>query len=143
MIFINDHEYGYGTPVDLRTNTPFLRKVLLTSSCTADNMPLFLRHTLDDVPMDFINVNHGGFLPEPQIDLNEYDFQIAQIPLRASLPEGAWMRIPINDTEGFEKLFEDTCRSIDFVVNNLMAYSFAVADGPGVLAPFFRAPAAC
>lgn len=95
------------SPTGLQLTPTEITKFLLIGSCTAELWKHFW--TKDDAAKcDFVFTNHLAELPTvPPSSLEEYDFQVIQIPLRSLLADHALWQLSYDDVDGHAKAFEE------------------------------------
>ncbi len=116
--------YLYRVPSDLhRTESP-LRRILVIGSCAVDSLPRVIRGAVPNCEADYILFNSFLELPQhPPVAIEEYDFQIVHIAIRTILPEGRYLRLPYDDSDAYERLFQDTKERLILALDAALRYS--------------------
>lgn len=97
------HE-DFRIPSDLSVSPVDLRRVLIVGSCFAERWGARLKTLLPNCGSDIYQI---GALPEqPVRPIQEYGFQVVQLPLRAMIPDTAFARLKQDDVAGHERLFD-------------------------------------
>ncbi len=100
--------YLYRTPVDLAVSDTGIKRAILIGSCLAHRWLGFFHDMAPGCRFDFFISNYVGELPQtPPHPVEDYDFQLVQIPLRSIVPDGSFERIPHSDVAAHHQLFEE------------------------------------
>ena len=114
----------YRTPRDLEVTPTPLRRVLLVGSCLVDGWQNVFRLANPPCDGDYVMFNNVGQLPaSPPRPLDEYDFQIVQVSLRAVLPESTYFRLDYRDYGAYERLLDETHERIAQSLDALMRWN--------------------
>lgn len=99
----------FRVPTRLQVTPTPLRRVLVVGSCMVEGLPEWMARAEPPTEGDYVLFNFTMQLPDiPPHPVEEYDFQIVQIPLRSVVPEFYLMRLGYDDAEGYQQLV-DTC----------------------------------
>lgn len=96
-------------------------KAVIIGQCIFAAWKSVLLDTFQDLQIDTELFNNAWDL-QPR-DCSDIDFQLVSVPLRAILPESAYMRLDYADQAGFKTLFDDCCQRMSFVLDTMMAYN--------------------
>lgn len=106
---VSDHAFRF--PQDLAVTPTPLRRVMIVGSCMVSAWPEAFKASLYPCPCDFFLFNNASQLPaSPPQPVENYDFQIVQIPLRSVLPDHKYFNLP--DLAAYEALLEDAKQSL-------------------------------
>lgn len=109
----------YRVPSALCTRNRLLSRVLVVGQCLVEGLAVYIREAEDGADADFILLNNAGTMPElPRL----YDVQILAVALRSILPDLAHARLPFDQPEAFQALFEACCARMTFLLENGCAY---------------------
>jgi FkbH-like protein len=116
--------YLYRVPSDLRRTDSPPRRILVIGSCLIGSLTGVIRGAVPDCEVDYILFNNILELPQhPPEAIEAYDFQIVQIAMRTILPEGAYFRLPYEDSDAYERLFQDTKERLILALDAARRYS--------------------
>lgn len=116
----------YRIPNDLAVNRTEIRRVLLVGSCLAVHWPEYIYKSDQKCHCDYVIYNNSAMLPNiPPQPIEEYDFQIIQIPMRTLVPDGLFQRLNYNEPMEYEKIFEDTCVRMSMLLQQTMRWNLA------------------
>jgi len=104
------------------TATPLQpRRVLIAGSCMSEHWIDVLRHA--GVGCEF-ELYMAGSMPErPALPFAEYDFMLVQLPLRALLPDGVFVRIEQGDLAEHERLFDRCAAAVRLFVQSALRWN--------------------
>jgi FkbH-like protein len=95
-------------PNDLTLTATKLRRVLLVGACVTNGWKWVAEESQICAGCDHILFNNVAELPdEPPFPIEDYDFQITALPLRAVTPEGSYFRLNYGDIAAYEKLLQE------------------------------------
>ncbi len=110
----------YRVPSDLGVTSEGNVKFLVIGSCLAMGLPGFATHKNREWEADFVLVNNFGDLPDLSDKIDQYAFQLVQVPLRTVMQDIAYCRLPQDDLakhEEFLALVENyTSRYLEHVL---------------------------
>ncbi|KAJ3473956.1 hypothetical protein NLI96_g12729 [Meripilus lineatus] len=111
----------YHAPNDLQVGDLIPRRILLLGSCLIE---AWQRVFARKCPIDYIQINNLAQLPpSPPRAIDEYDFQIVQVPLRHILHERSYGRLSYDQPQDFEKLFDAACTRMIQTVRQAMQWN--------------------
>ncbi|MEY1592282.1 HAD-IIIC family phosphatase [Burkholderia sp. Bmkn7] len=111
----------YHTPTDLQVGDLAPRRILLLGSCLIE---AWRGVFAQKCAVDYIQINNLAQLPPaPPQAIEEYDFQIVQIPLRHILHERSYGRLNYDQPQDFEKLFDAACTRMIQMVRQAMRWN--------------------
>lgn len=116
---------GYLDPTDLRLHDVHPRRVAMIGSC---QMALwgFAESNPSGCPVDMLTVNNVAALPaapREDVAIDEYDFQIIQIPLRFIVGDMRLPRLAFADKAGFAAAFDEACRTLRLFLDCRMRWN--------------------
>jgi FkbH-like protein len=102
------HDRVFRCPPDLGVTPLHPRRIVIIGSCLASGWPAAFKTAETGCPADYILFNNYAQLAErPPQPVEDYDFQVVQLPIRSVLPDHAFFRMDYNDLAVYEKLLED------------------------------------
>lgn len=114
----------YRVPTDLRVTKQPDHRVLLVGSCLLDVWPAHLPEHGYGVALDNLHFSNASALPDVGADyLQQYSYQICQIPMRALLADGEFTSIRYDDVSGFGALFREVKRRIALNLDCILKYN--------------------
>lgn len=103
---VSDLEYR--CPSDLSVTKTPLRRVVVVGQCLMAAWPEIIEGSADGCPCDLVLFNRVQRLsPSPPHPVDEYDFQLVQIPMRSLVSETEYFRLSYNDVGAYERLLEE------------------------------------
>lgn len=117
----------YRAPIDLKDGEPPLKHLLLIGACLSEALSLHFKKRVftsaKESQLDHLLLHHVAPLPEaPPRPIQEYSFQIIQIPLRGVMQEHSYLHLEYEDEEGHQKAFEESTRLLELFFNNALRY---------------------
>lgn len=101
-------DQSYRFPQELAVTSTPLRRVMIVGSCLVSAWPDIFKKADHGCPCDFFLFNNATQLPaNPPQPIEDYDFQIVQIPLRSLLPDYTYFQLTRTDIRGYEALLAD------------------------------------
>ncbi|HEX3863487.1 MAG TPA: HAD-IIIC family phosphatase [Stellaceae bacterium] len=114
---------SYLIPTDLTQSPLPLRRVAMIGSCFMRDWG-FEANNPSNCPVDFFLVNNASQLPpRSREDIEQYDFQIIQIPLRAIMHDGLIWRLAYANYAGYESAFKTACQRLELQLRLWMKYN--------------------
>lgn len=105
---IKIHDRVFRSPTDLSVTMLRPRRIVIIGSCLASGWPASFKTAETGCPADFILFNNYTELAEqPPQPVEDYDFQVVQLPIRSVLPDHMFFRMDYNDLAAYERLLED------------------------------------
>ncbi|HEY1772218.1 MAG TPA: HAD-IIIC family phosphatase [Gammaproteobacteria bacterium] len=102
------HDRLFRCPTDLSITPLRPRRIVIIGSCLASGWPAAIKTAETGCPADYILFNNFSQLAErPPQPVEDYDFQVVQLPIRSVLPDQAFFRLGYSDISAYEKLLED------------------------------------
>jgi FkbH-like protein len=102
------HDRVFRCPPDLGVTPLHPRRIVIIGSCLASGWPASIKTAETGCPADYILFNNYAQLAErPPRPVEDYDFQVVQLPIRSVLPDHAFFRLGYHDIAAYEKLLED------------------------------------
>jgi len=99
---------NYLVPSDLENTPSHPRRVLIVGSCLSESWSDHFGY-----PCDFFLTNNLNQLPDaPPHPIEDYDFQIIQIPLRSIVPDNAFWHISFSDNKTHEEVFNESVQRL-------------------------------
>lgn len=112
----------YRVPEDLQVTPLAVHRILLLGSCLMEQWLHDIQSFDPALAADFYLV--GGNLPQaPLRPIDEYDFQVVQLPLRFVLPDASFARLSQSDLQGHEALFDQACGAVDRLLESTMRWN--------------------
>lgn len=115
------------TPRDLEVMPTPISRVLLVGGCIFDTWIDTIRRLSPHIHIEHRLFHHAM---GPEADLGPYDLRLAQVPLRAVIPEHMTMPLSYLDKGGYEALFQ---RAVDFLRSHVHSIFEKPASGPTFL----------
>jgi FkbH-like protein len=121
-------DFRYRAPIELAKDKIKIKNVLLIGSCLSETfMNRFKKNVIGSFnhsKIDHILVNNVSLLPAtlPQ-PIENYSFQILQVPLRAVINETVYFRLDFHDKHAFELAFQDSVNRLTNFLNNYLKYN--------------------
>lgn len=113
----------FHVPSDLEREETRPELVLIVGSCQAADWG-YDRRNPSETRCDFVLTNNLSALPDsPPSELERYDFQIVQLPLRYVLADDAVWHLSYGDREGYERVFEDACQKLELQLSLAMKWN--------------------
>jgi FkbH-like protein len=123
-------EASFRVPADLSVTPTDLRRILVVGSCLSEWLTVKVPEWAPNCQTDFLLFNHFAELPvSPPRPIQEYDFQLVQLPLRFIMEETIYFRLPWSDTGAWENFFSRSCE----VLRNNLSSALRYADDHGLL----------
>jgi FkbH-like protein len=117
---------NYRTPVDLAVTPTPIKRVLVIGSCFMGFLAHLMQHSDTPCEGDLLLFNHIAELPDaPPHELESYDFQVVQMPLRNIMWEHEYFHLPYDDPAAWEKFFADCCERLALYLRAAMRYNEA------------------
>ena len=114
----------YRCPTDLTVTPTPLGRIVIIGSCLASAWKAVVEASEYSCPCDFFLLNNAAQLPDtPPHPVEDYSFQIVQIPLRTVLPEAAYFRLSYSDPAAYEQLFIDTRQRLSRFLDEAMRWN--------------------
>lgn len=112
------------TPRHLEVTPVNLSRVLLIGGCIFDLWIDTIHHMSPDISIEHRLFQHAM---GPQADLGPCDLRVAQVPLRAVIPESLTMPLTYGDVAGHQALFQ---RAVDFIHSHVRAIFESPVNAP-------------
>ena len=111
-------------PQDLSVTRLKPRRIVIIGSCLARAWPRVFQTAETGCPADFILFNNFSELAErPPQPVEDYDFQVVQLPIRSVLPDHTFFRLNYQDLSAYEKLLEDAKQRMSQILANAMRWN--------------------
>jgi FkbH-like protein len=114
-----DKTLSYSVPNVLSVTPLKINRVLLIGSC---NSQLWADHINSSVKCDFLLFNNSYDIGEPPVALEQYDFQIIQIPIRSVVSDKLYFT-KLTSVEECEKAFEESCQRLELFLSSAMKWN--------------------
>jgi FkbH-like protein len=103
---INDDVYR--CPPDFVVTKTSLRRIIAIGSCLMEGWPHVIQNADPGCPCDYFIFNNIGQLPDtPPRPIDNYDFQVVQIPLRSVIPDYLYFQLRYADLEAYQRLYSE------------------------------------
>lgn len=112
-------------PSDLSVTPTKLRRIAMVGSCMMGAWELNKSNPLN-CPVDMIVMNNAAELPERPGEgqsIDQYDFQVVQIPLRTIFHDTLLSRLSYQDIDAHTKAFDDCCQKLEFQLRTRMRWN--------------------
>ena len=114
----------YRCPTDLNITATPLRRAVIIGQCLIAGWPSVLCSLAPGMQCDFLLFNNAQDIPPlPPAPVDEYNFQLIQIPLRTVIPDGAYFRLQYTDVAAYEALFEESCQRLQQFLHSAMRWN--------------------
>jgi FkbH-like protein len=108
-------------PEDLLIRAMYPGRVLVVGSCLSEYFASTLKHMPNPCESDVVWLGHPiDAFPRP---IEDYDFQIVQLPLRTVLPDMAFAKLSQADVSGHESLFEHAVGVMQHLLGQAMHWN--------------------
>lgn len=116
---------NYRVPNDLQRANFAPRRALGIGTCLLRQGIISVFPRLQNgCPVDHVLFNHVQTLPEvPPRPIEEYDFQVVQIPFPSLFPDHAYTRIPFSDPAAFERMRDDAVARLGVMLESALGYT--------------------
>jgi FkbH-like protein len=121
---IKIYDRAFRCPPDLSVTPLPLRRIVVIGSCLASGWPAAFKTADSGCPADFILFNNFSELAErPPQPVEDYDFQVVQLPIRSVLPDPEFFRLDYQDLAAYEKLLERAKQRLSQILGNAMRWN--------------------
>lgn len=115
---------NYHVPDELMITSYPINRVLCIGSCLIESWINIIAHVGGGTVCDHILYNNVAELPEqPPVPIDEYNFQVIQIPLRSVLPETAFWGLDYTTEEPFQALFAETKQRVIYFLQAALRWN--------------------
>jgi FkbH-like protein len=112
----------YRCPEEFEVSKTFIRRVLIVGSCLAERWVLGVKQLSEPFPSDLFLF--GTPLPtKPPHQIEDYDFQIVQLPLRSAVPDTMFVSLSYADIDGHRKMFQDAVSNMKSQLAQAMTWN--------------------
>ena len=110
---------SYSVPNVLSVTPLTINRILIIGSCNSQS---WADHINSNVKCDFLLFNNSFDIGEPPISLEEYDFQIIQIPIRSVISDKLYFT-KLTSIEECEKAFEESTQRLELFLSSAMKWN--------------------
>lgn len=118
----------YRAPIDLSRKEVPLKNILLIGACFSNALLLRFKKKVfanaEQTAVDYIITHHIASLPDsPPKPIEEYSFQIVQMPLRVIMNESTYLHLDYHDIKGHKEAFEESVKLLELFFDHLLRYN--------------------
>ncbi|MBX9743303.1 MAG: HAD-IIIC family phosphatase [Chthoniobacterales bacterium] len=121
-------ELYHRAPIDLSREEVPIKNILLIGACFSNALALQFKRKVftasKEASVDHIVTHHIAPLPSsPPKAIDEYSFQIVQIPLRVIMNESSYLHLDYHDIKGHREAFEESVKLLELFFDYLLQYN--------------------
>jgi FkbH-like protein len=98
----------------------------MVGSCLLRGWSQIVKRSRPGCPCDSYIINYPPELPSlPERPLDDYDFQVVQLPLRSVLPDRAYFRLAYQDERAYDDLFAESAERLSRMLEGALKWNRA------------------
>ncbi|MFZ4115788.1 MAG: HAD-IIIC family phosphatase [Chthoniobacterales bacterium] len=121
------YDFQYRAPIDLGSDEVECKNILMIGSCLSNVLLLSFKNFLSTQArapnIDHILINNVAPLPSsPPRPIEDYSFQIIQLPLRGIMPESLYFSLAYQESQAYKNAFEKSLQLLELFLDQALDY---------------------